>query len=67
MKRLEFKIGNQFYDELNGRTITIDGIGNCPKHYSCIVEEVNFEVGELMVTGRQLFTEYELSKFRRLH
>lgn len=60
------QIGNVFYDEFNGRYITVDGVGTDPNVYACVVEEFN-DNGDIEVVGRQLFTAGELAHFELLH
>ena len=59
------KIGDKFFDESNGRYLTIDGFGRDPKVASCVVEEFN-EDADLEITGRQLFTISELKHFKEV-
>ena len=56
-----FRIGQRFYDERNGRYLTIDGVGSDPKCYRCIQEEVN-DNDELETTDTVLMMQCELSK-----
>ena len=64
MRKNPIELGTRFYDERNGRYITPDGVGVDPRCYSCIVEEFD-EDGELVVSDRLLFMEYELRHFER--
>lgn len=57
--------GDKFYDESNGRYLTVDGTGHAPNVYACVVEEIN-EDGEYEITGRQLFTAGELKKIKEV-
>lgn len=59
------RIGDRFYDERNGRYLTVDGVGCDPKCYDCIQEEPDVE-GDLYISDRVLMMENELLKFRRL-
>lgn len=59
-----FKMGDKFYDDRNGRYLTVDGVGCDPKCYECIVEEAA-EDGDLIVTGRVLMMQGELAKMER--
>lgn len=52
------------YDSLNGRYLTVDGVGTDPKVYRCIVEEFNDD-SDLEITGTQLFTRYEIERMMR--
>lgn len=63
---IEIKTGDKFYDERNDMYITVDdeSISN-RSAISCITEELGDDL-EYSVTGRQLFTEYELSRFKRV-
>lgn len=61
------KIGQRFYDERNGRYLTITGTCANPKVYDCVQEEIDEEnVDELMVTGCVLMNEYELKHFKEV-
>lgn len=59
------KNGDRFWDESNGRYLTVDGFGRDPKTARCVVEEFN-EDGELEIIGTQLFTERELKHFKEV-
>ena len=59
----EIKMGDRFYDERNGRYLTVDGVGADPKVFCCIVEEIEDE--DYTVTGRQLFNMNELKHFQK--
>lgn len=61
------KIGQRFYDERNGRYLTITGVGANPKAYDCVQEEMDEEnVDELVVTDKVLMNEYELKHFKEV-
>lgn len=61
------KIGQRFYDERNGRYLTITGTCANPKVYDCVQEEIDEEnVDELVVTDRVLMYEYELKHFKEV-
>lgn len=57
-------MGDRFYDERNGRYLTVDGVGCDPTVRSCYVEEVTAD-GDLELTGRGLFKLYELQRMQR--
>lgn len=61
----QVKNGDRFYDELNGRYLTVDGFGCDPNVCSCIVEEIN-ENDDLEITGRNLFHKNELLHFKKI-
>ena len=58
----DIKLRDVFFDEANGRYLTVDSVCNDPNVYCCITEEFN-ESGELEITGRAFFTKYELNHF----
>ena len=57
-------IGLSVYDSLNGRIITPIRTAAGKGVYICTVEEIT-ENGDLSFEGTQLFTEYELKRFRK--
>jgi len=62
---LDIELGMRVYDSLNGRYITIDGVGCDPNVYRCIVEEFNEDASDLEIIGTQLFTRYEIERMMR--
>lgn len=65
------KMGDKFYDEMNGRYLTVDSIDTGSKTAMCVVEELEFAdeddmEGEYTVTGRQLFNISELRHFKEV-
>lgn len=62
---MNIKNGMRFYDECNGRYITTDGQGCNPTVWHCVVEEIN-DNGDFEIADTQLFTEYELKRFKEV-
>lgn len=66
------KLGQRFYDEKNGRYLTIDGVGCDPKVYRCIMEEYEPDRWDdgaemvLVVTDTVLMREGELIKMQEV-
>ena len=48
------KIGQRFYDERNGRYLTITGVGANPKVYDCVQEEFDEENVDIRSPNNQL-------------
>ena len=59
------KIGCRFYDEYNGRYLTVNGVGCDPNCFHCVVEEIG-DAGEFEVTGTALFMRNELKKMKEV-
>lgn len=59
----EIKMGDRFYDDRNGRYLTVDAIDSGSKTVMCVVEEIEEE--DFTVTGRQLFNINELRHFNK--
>ena len=59
------KNGDVFYDERNGRYLTVDGFGCDPKVAAWVVEEMGDD-GEYEITGRQLFNVNELKRMKEV-
>lgn len=62
----EIRLGDSFFDESNGRYLTVDGVGCDPNCFSCIQEEYDFDLEEDTVTGRVLMMRAELLKMQRM-
>lgn len=57
------KIGDRFFDDKNGRYLTVDGVVCDPKCYSCIQEEPDEnDPDDIIVTGKILMMRGELEK-----
>ena len=57
------KIGDRFWDDKNGRYLTVDGVGCDSKCFRCIQEEI--EDGELVITDTILMMQNELEHMER--
>ena len=66
MKRFDVAIDDRFYDESNGRMLTVDGVGCDPNCFSCIQEEPTEDGHELEITGRVNMMRNELAKMSRV-
>lgn len=63
------KNGDMFYDNKEDRYLTVDGFGCDPNVCACVIRErvfFNEDDYDLEITGRQLFTKYELSRMEKL-
>ena len=54
-----------YYDERNGRYISVSGVGRDPNCYYCNVWEMNFN-GDYELIDSQNFMEGELKKFKEV-
>lgn len=61
------KNNTTYYDTYNDRYIITTGVCANPKTWLCVVEEYNEDVDDIIITGSQLFNEYELNKFEELN
>jgi len=59
------KLGTMYYDERNGRYISVSGVGRDPNCYYCNVWEMNFN-GDYELIDSQNFMEGELKKFKEV-
>ena len=57
--------GDRFFDDRNGRYLTVDGFGIAPDVCSCIEQEID-ENGDLMPYNRVLMTAGELNRMQRV-
>lgn len=62
----DVKIGDRFYDEHNGRYLTVDSVGCDPNCFLCVVEEMD-NAGEFQVTDTALFMRNELKKMKEVN
>lgn len=66
---LNLKVGDRFYDELNGRYLNVDRIDQPSRTVLCTEMEDSDEdddTCEFIVTESSIFTFTELSHFRKL-
>jgi hypothetical protein len=56
------RIGDVFFDQRNGRYLTLDGKGCDPKVWACVAREYDENADDLLVSGRVLMRESELMK-----
>lgn len=62
----EVNIGDRFYDERNGRILTVDGVGCDPNLFSCVQEEFTEDGQDLEITGRVNMMRNELAHMSRV-
>lgn len=59
------KLGERYFDDRNGRYLTVDGSGCAPRVFRCIQEEYG-DPGELEITGTVLIRESELLRMQKV-
>lgn len=59
------RMGDVFFDERNGRYLTLDGVGCDPKVWECVEREYDESDDDWLVSGRVLMRESELMKMEK--
>lgn len=59
------RMGDVFFDERNGRYLTLDGKGCDPKVWACVEREYDESADDWLVSGRVLMRESELMKMEK--
>lgn len=59
------KMGDRFWDDKNGRYLTVDGVGCDQKCFRCIQEELNDSGDDFEITDTVLMMQNELNHMKK--